>query len=189
MDHSKNDCFVTVVMSHGLTGKVYAKDMVYPVERLWQPFLGDKCPTLVNKPKLFFIQACRGDELEQPVIYESEFTLMSLNAVESPEPTRYAIPNSADLLVMYSTMEGHYSWRNPLNGSWFIQALASVFNEYSDEGRDAELYELLTTVNRKVAYEYQSNVPNNEVMDEMKEMPNFISTLTKKFTFRIKKTD
>uniref|UniRef100_T1GQM5 Caspase family p20 domain-containing protein n=1 Tax=Megaselia scalaris TaxID=36166 RepID=T1GQM5_MEGSC len=114
-DHSKYDCFLLVVMSHGLEGKVYAKDMAYPVGRLWQPFLGDSCPSLINKPKLFFIQACRGDELEKPVTYE--------------------------------------------------------------------------TVNRKVAYEYQSNVPHNEDMDEMKEMPNFVSTLTKKFILRLRKTD
>lgn len=55
-DHSKNDCFVVVVMSHGLEGKIFAKDMSYPVERLWNPFLGENCKTLINKPKLFFIQ-------------------------------------------------------------------------------------------------------------------------------------
>lgn len=117
-------------MSHGMEGKVYARDMAYPVERLWNPFLGENCKSLINKPKLFFIQAsiiknhvkflskvvlflnlqaCRGENLEKAVTYET-FAPMSrtLNLAAEPEkpPTiTYAIPNTADMLVMYSTFE------------------------------------------------------------------------------------
>lgn len=55
-DHTENDCFVLVVMSHGAEGRIFASDMSYPVERLWQPFLGENCNSLVNKPKVFFVQ-------------------------------------------------------------------------------------------------------------------------------------
>ncbi|XP_037827643.1 caspase-3-like [Lucilia sericata] len=193
-DHSNNDCLIVTVMSHGMEGKVYARDMSYPVERLWNPFLGENCRSLINKPKLFFIQACRGENLEKAVTYDA-FAPMSrtLNVNAEPEkpPTiTYAIPNTADMLVMYSTFEKYYSFRNVENGSWFIQSLCSVLNEaaagaaLTKEG--AELLRLLTAVNRKVAYEYQSNA-KYEALNQMKEMPNFLSTLTKTFYLRVKR--
>lgn len=86
---------------------------------------------------------------------------------------------------MYSTYDGHYSWRNPDNGSWFIQALCAEFNE---SGQIKDLLTLLTGVSRRVAYEYQSNVPGNEKFDAMKQMPSIVSMLTKilYFTKKIK---
>lgn len=56
MDHSDNSCLVIVALTHGESGAIYAKDHSYKVESLWSPFTGDKCATLVGKPKLFFIQ-------------------------------------------------------------------------------------------------------------------------------------
>lgn len=85
----------------------------------------------------------------------------------------------------------YYSFRNVENGSWFIQSLCSVFDEaaanealYSPKG--AEFLRLLTAVNRMVAYEYQSNA-KYEALNQMKEMPNFLSTLTKTFYLRVKR--
>lgn len=81
--------------------------MSYPVERLWNPFLGDSCKTLVNKPKLFFIQACRGENLEKAVEFQS-FAVMTRElapAAAPPQPVTYAIPSTADMLVFYSTFD------------------------------------------------------------------------------------
>ncbi|KAH8246930.1 hypothetical protein KR032_004283 [Drosophila birchii] len=191
-DHSLNDCFVLAVMSHGTEGKVYAKDMSYPVERLWNPFLGDNCKTLKNKPKIFFIQACRGENLEKAVEYSSFAVMTRELAPAVPaavQPITYAIPSTADMLVFYSTFDKFFSFRNVDDGSWFIQSLCreldiAAFNDASRR-EGAELLRLLTAVNRKVAYEYQSNT-KNEALNQMKEMPNFMSTLTKTFYLRVK---
>ena len=43
-------------MSHGSEGFVDGKDGQIPVERLWKNFTADLCPSLANKPKMFFIQ-------------------------------------------------------------------------------------------------------------------------------------
>ncbi|EDV91591.1 GH17516 [Drosophila grimshawi] len=192
-DHSQNDCFVLVLMSHGAEGKVYAKDMAYPVERLWNPFLGDSCKTLVNKPKLFFLQACRGELLEKAVEF-SAFAVMTREleppAATMAQPVTYAIPSTADMLVFYSTFDKYFSFRNVEDGSWFIQSLCRVldstanFEALQSEGID--LLRMLTEVNRRVAYEYQSNT-KNEALNQMKEMPNFMSTLTKTFQLRVKR--
>lgn len=63
-DHSKANCIVIVVMTHGSAtdienekiSKLYAYDEGYHETELWKPFLGDVCPTLRGKPKLIFIQ-------------------------------------------------------------------------------------------------------------------------------------
>lgn len=55
-DHTDSDCLVVVVMTHGESGILYTHDSKYTVETLWNPFAGTKCPTLIGKPKLFFIQ-------------------------------------------------------------------------------------------------------------------------------------
>ena len=91
----------------------------------------------------------------------------------------YVIPTLADLLVMYSTAEGYYSFRNPDQGSWFMQALCAELLENPQE----DLLTLLTSINRRVAFGYQSNVPHKHEWDASKQMPNIVSMLTKIFYF------
>ena len=52
---------VVVLMSHGEDGYIRGKDgrEIYLKEVL-QLFKPDRCPNLRNKPKMFFVQACRG---------------------------------------------------------------------------------------------------------------------------------
>lgn len=55
-DHSKHDCVLVAVLSHGDHQLLYAKDFSYKPDMLWQSFTADKCPTLAGKPKIFLIQ-------------------------------------------------------------------------------------------------------------------------------------
>lgn len=64
-DHSAYDAFVTVIMTHGGLGELYGVNGdAFPVHQLTLDFTAEKCPSLAGKPKLFFIQACRGDEYQ-----------------------------------------------------------------------------------------------------------------------------
>ena len=58
---SKPDYILTilplvVVLSHGKEGNLYSSDSQYPTQTVWEKFAGDSCATLLDKPKLFFIQ-------------------------------------------------------------------------------------------------------------------------------------
>ncbi|KAL3319427.1 apoptosis- cysteine peptidase [Cichlidogyrus casuarinus] len=65
-DHSEYDCFVACIMSHGGLGKLFGVNGdAFPVHELTAPFTADHCPSLAGKPKLFFIQACRGEDYHQ----------------------------------------------------------------------------------------------------------------------------
>jgi len=170
-DFTDFDCLAVCVLTHGDRGVLWGCDNRYAVDDLYQPFTADKCPSLAGKPKLFFIQACQGSGFDRGTFVKASET----DAVDSAQ--YYKIPTWADFLIMYSTIPGYYSWRNPSNGSWFIQALASVMPKHAHE---MDLLSMLTLVNRKVAYEYESFCPGQGDFDGNKQVPCITSMLTRR---------
>jgi caspase 7 len=55
-DHRDSACFACILLSHGEEDRIYGKDGVTPIKELTAHFRGDRCKTLLEKPKLFFIQ-------------------------------------------------------------------------------------------------------------------------------------
>nr|XP_033799250.1 caspase-3 [Geotrypetes seraphini] len=169
-DHSKRNCFVCIVLSHGDDGKIFGTDGCLELMFLTRLFRGDRCKSLVGKPKLFFIQACRGSELDAGVEADSK---------SDDYGDRQKIPVEADFLFAYSTVPGYYSWRNTLNGSWFIQSLCEMLNLHANK---LEIMHILTRVNRKVALEFESS-SNHPGFNAMKQIPCIVSMLTKELYF------
>ena len=68
-DHSNYDCFVLCLMSHGSEGFVYGADgervLLETVRNL---FSNSRCSTLNGKPKLFVIQASRGNDIDMGAV-------------------------------------------------------------------------------------------------------------------------
>ncbi|CAG2158847.1 unnamed protein product [Oppiella nova] len=135
---------------------------------------GDQCPTLASKPKIFFIQACQGDRLDEGVAVRQSFD------VTDAGHGYYRIPNYADFLIAYSTVPGYYSWRNTTQGSWFIQALTHVLGKHS---QNMDVLTMMTIVNRLVAYDYESCVPNDPSFHQKKQIPCVTSMLTRLIYF------
>ncbi|CAG5121219.1 unnamed protein product, partial [Candidula unifasciata] len=209
-DHSDHDCFACAVLSHGREGLVYARDGQVTLDMLVLPFKGDRCPSLIGKPKLFFIQACQtkrqGIYLDPPSRQSKpsrspspvspssskQHSLGSQSLTGDDDASESSgivhmrkIPIEADCLFCYSTVPGYYSWRNNQDGSWFIQALCIVLENY---GTKMELLHMLTHVNRIVAYEFAS-CSDREFGESMKQMPCIVSMLTRYVYFRPKKQD
>ncbi|XP_060067184.1 caspase-3-like [Ylistrum balloti] len=186
-DHSDCDCFGCAILSHGIEGRIYATDGILPLEMLIVPFKGERCPSLVGKPKLFFLQACRGITNEASLDLTdsvSDRSGYSEDFESCIHPLR-KIPVEADFLFSYSTVPGCYSWRNNQDGSWFIQALCIVLENY---GPKMELLHMLTQVNRIVTYEFES-CTDEEFTENIKQMPCIVSMLTRYVYFRPKKPD
>uniref|UniRef100_A0AAV2MLS8 Caspase-3 n=1 Tax=Knipowitschia caucasica TaxID=637954 RepID=A0AAV2MLS8_KNICA len=93
-DHSKHASFVCVILSHGEEGVIFGTDGFEKLDVLTRFFKGDKCKSLVGKPKLFFIQACRGSEFDAGI---------EADAVASSDSSTVRIPVEADFLYAYST--------------------------------------------------------------------------------------
>eukprot|EP00079_Xenopus_tropicalis_P032868 XP_017946639.1 PREDICTED: caspase-3 isoform X1 [Xenopus tropicalis] len=169
-DHSKRSSFVCAILSHGEDGLVYGVDGPIQIKNLTDLFRGDRCKTLVGKPKLFFIQACRGTDLDSGIETDSG---------SEPGEEIQRIPVEADFLYAYSTVPGYYSWRNTMNGSWFIQSLCEMIKLY---GPHLELIQILTCVNHMVALEFES-CSTQQAFHAKKQIPCVVSMLTKAFYF------
>uniref|UniRef100_A0A8C8SDG8 Caspase-3 n=1 Tax=Pelusios castaneus TaxID=367368 RepID=A0A8C8SDG8_9SAUR len=167
-DHSNRSSFVCVLLSHGEDGLIYGTDGPLELKMLTGLFRGDRCKSLVGKPKLFFIQACRGTDLDSGIETDSR----------PEENTCHKIPVEADFLYAYSTAPGYYSWRNSSDGSWFIQSLCLMLKTHA---KTLELMQILTRVNRKVA-EF-SSCSNKPDFHAKKQIPCIVSMLTKELYF------
>lgn len=178
-DHSDADCFVCVILSHGEEGIVFGTDKAVEIKELTTYFKGDKCPGLVGKPKVFIIQACRGYQTDAGVpVNVVDATPME----EDDVPQFIRLPIEADFLFAYSTVPGFYSWRNGMNGSWFIQALSYMLENY---GETMELQKLLTKVHRMVSQDFESE-SSTPGFYKKKQIPSMVSMLTKDLYFRKK---
>lgn len=172
-DHSQNDCLVVCILSHGEKGSIWARDIRYPVDEVYHIFTGDKCPSLAGKPKLFFVQACQGSEFDRG-------TMVMRNDIDvADSASYYKIPTWADFLIVYSTVSGYYSWRNPSKGSWFIQALTNVF---ARNAKSMDVLSMMTLVNQQVAYDFESIADSREFHGN-KQVPCITSMLTRRVFF------
>ncbi|BES87694.1 CASc [Nesidiocoris tenuis] len=178
-DYSDCDCFCLTVLTHGMDRNIlHAADGLYPAEYLWRPFTSENCVTLAGKPKIFFIQACRGTMLDGGT------RLIRYHTTETDSSgSSYKIPCMADFLIVHSTVEGYYSWRNPETGTWFIQALCHVILERHET---TDLLKMMTIVARKVALDFESFNDLYAERHGQKQVPNIMSTLIRDLYFRPK---
>ncbi|XP_008315389.1 caspase-6 [Cynoglossus semilaevis] len=183
-NHSDADCFMLIFLSHGENEHVYTHNGKIDIQEIMSLFKGDKCKSLVGKPKIFIIQACRGDKHDDPVTpcddVDSE---IKTNEVVVDASAFYTLPAGADFIMCYSVAQGYYSHRETINGSWYIQDLCELIKQYGDS---LEFTELLTLVNRKVSMRSVGSSSDRNAIGK-KQVPCFASMLTKKLYFRPKK--
>ncbi|KAI2645748.1 Caspase-6 [Labeo rohita] len=182
-NHVDADCFVCVFLSHGENGHVYAYDGQIEIKEITDLFKGDKCRSLVGKPKIFILQACRGDKHDDPVTPMDAVDSQMDNEVVVDVGSLCTLPAGADFIMCYSVAEGYYSHRETVRGSWYIQDLCEVLGRY---GSTLEFTDILTLVNRKVAYRSVENSKDRSAIGK-KQVPCFASMLTKKLFFKPKK--
>ncbi|CAH8433466.1 unnamed protein product [Schistosoma turkestanicum] len=79
-NHHEYDCLVICLMSHGTIGRIYGVDgNSLSIHELTSIFTADNCPSLAGKPKLFFIQACRGEDYQKGYVIQKESSEMIHN--------------------------------------------------------------------------------------------------------------
>lgn len=182
-DHSDADCFLLIFLSHGEQDHIYAYDGKISIQDITSLFKGDRCKSLVGKPKIFVLQACRGDKHDNPVTpcddVDSE---IKTNEVVVDASAVHTLPAGADFVMCYSVAEGYYSHRETINGSWYIQDLCELLHKY---GNSLEFTELLTLVNRKVSMRSVGSCNDRNAIGK-KQVPCFASMLTKKLYLRPK---
>ncbi|PAV78361.1 hypothetical protein WR25_06196 [Diploscapter pachys] len=141
-------------------------------------FNSKEAPLLANKPKLFFFQACRGNDIDRG-IHVPDTTSTNTSTYSNDKK-----PIEADFIVCHASAPNYISLRKPPSlgynrdddGSWFVYAICEVFGKFAAE---EDLYSLLTRVNNLVA-ERDGKTKNGV---NVKQIPEFSSRLTKKFYF------
>lgn len=121
-----SDCFVCCILTHGGPSVLYGNDTTMkkakPVPRkiLREAVLANyKCKKLANKPKLFFVQACRKDLNKEG----------SGDVTPAYRDARERAPAS-DICIVAATTEDTFAYRNG-SGSLFIQSLCQVFEAFA----------------------------------------------------------
>ncbi|KAF3839220.1 hypothetical protein F7725_017937 [Dissostichus mawsoni] len=140
-DHHSGDSSVVCLLSHGL-------DWVF------ESFDNAHCPLLQNKPKMFFIQACRGEEMDCGVeqidgpMRTCSPSCEQRDAGREVDPSsrqrgglgRIKLPQRSDMICGYASLKGTAAMRNTKRGSWFIQELNSSLRL---NARDTHLADIL----------------------------------------------
>ncbi|XP_049743768.1 caspase-10 isoform X3 [Elephas maximus indicus] len=177
-DNVDRDCFVCCILTHGNLGAVYSSDeALIPIREIMSQFTAQQCPGLAHKPKLFFIQACQGDEIQPSVSIEAD----ALNPEKLPSAPRQvslqdSIPVEADFLLGLATVPGYVSFRHPEKGSWYIQSLCNHLKDLVP--RHEDILSILTAVNNDVSRQADKD-------GTKKQMPQPAFTLRKKLVFPV----
>ncbi|CAG9767465.1 unnamed protein product [Ceutorhynchus assimilis] len=178
--HKKRDCFAIFVLTHGNKDELWAKDTYYdPAVELWGQFTSDKCPSLAGKPKLFFLQACQGQNFDYGIKLELP-RLKQPGYTEFDGHFSYNLPVNADFLIFYATYEGYYAFRNDVTGSPWVTILCQELQKHH---KNSDILTILTFVNRRLAIEYSSNNSSESSKDGKKQISYFKSSLIRLLVF------
>lgn len=172
-------------MTHGDNERLSAFDKEYNRQELMESFVNDRCKSLQGKPKLFFIQACRGkkyDFKDSSKRSQKQRGAVDVDAKSFGNPQTFFEATNADTLVMCSSQPGFVSFRNRENGSWLIQALCFELKKCRNECNGSDLLQMLTKVIRRVSLMISVG-SGGEIYQQL---PTFSSNLTKTFVIKSK---
>ncbi|XP_038614752.1 caspase-7-like [Tachyglossus aculeatus] len=159
------DCFVSILSSHGQEGLVFGNQgRAVHLAQLLHTLDPRNCSALAGKPKILFIQACRGEEKDPGVWVEVDSASQDGDGTFSLLP---ALPeNSA---VSFACCPGYGAFRGG-GSSWLLETLLRLLQ---GEERHRELMPFLTLLNGTVARDFEAG----GAFSGQKAMPCFVSTL------------
>lgn len=137
-------CCLVTLMSHGENGFIKIKgNHRVSLEDVFEMFNNKNCPALHEKPKIFIIQACRGEKRDNGV--ETDDEPMDLDDISD----RKRLPTFSDYFIIYPTQADHVALRHPSTGSVMIEAMTDIFKKYGNKWHIADFF---TQVNNKVVH-------------------------------------
>ncbi|XP_071476206.1 uncharacterized protein [Diadema antillarum] len=137
------------VMTHGRQDGILGTDEnVVTIKEIMARLSGKRCPALIDKPKMVFIQACRGSNVQESafdgMVYDENIkprasgdgdaittdnsANIQYDGHETDQPlVTDGIPDNSDIYVAFATSDGYFSIRHKEKGTWFVQAICEEF--------------------------------------------------------------
>ncbi|KAM8868801.1 caspase-2 isoform 5-T6 [Spinachia spinachia] len=195
--HGTMDSCVVCLLSHGVEGAIYGTDgQLLQLDWVFESFDNAHCPLLQNKPKMFFIQACRGEEMDCGVEQvdgpvrtcspsceqrdagrEGQGDASARQRGDMGRP-RIKLPQRSDMICGFASLKGQNictaAMRNTKRGSWFVQELDKRLRLHA---RDTHLADIMVQVNLHIK-EREGYAPGT-AHHRCKEMSEFTSSLCK----------
>ncbi|XP_065648947.1 caspase-3-like isoform X1 [Hydra vulgaris] len=177
------DCIMVLISSHGNQKGIVCKDnKTILLNDIIEKFSGQKSRIQTQTPKIFFIQACRGEEDDKGIHILQKSSLNDCTLM--PDSATKPFSFYKNIFVAYSTTENKKAYSYPyhpvksknsekLYGSWFILCLLSIFKEYSEKD---DLLTMLTRVNKAMCF-YGDD-------EEKKQISSQVNRLTYKIYFK-----
>ncbi|XP_075956101.1 caspase a-like [Anarhichas minor] len=182
----ETDSVLVVIMSHGKLGSVLGVDWKkeisdnerpdeFPIDNIYKHLGPEKCPALLNKPKIIIIQACRGGGEGSVLVTDgANPAVVSDNAGEEnieDDGLRF-VNKEKDFISLLSCTPDTVSYRHSGDGSFLIQYVVEVFTAFAQKEDIEELF-------RKVMQRFEDfSIPAKRQMPTKDRC-----TLTKRFYF------
>ncbi|XP_064468358.1 caspase-7-like isoform X2 [Ornithodoros turicata] len=168
-DHSSSCCLCLFLLSHGKSDAIICSDgQEIQLSKVYTMFDPRNCKGLAAKPKLFFVQASRRDEVDIGVRHDGPAHTDAWSSTE-------LLPGYDDFFGFYATSPGQHAYRDEYHGSFFIQTLCDVLE------RSFRFNDFLTMMTLVQFYVSEKEIPFLNQMT--KQMPNTCSTLRKNLRF------
>ncbi|XP_072884069.1 caspase-14-like isoform X1 [Hemitrygon akajei] len=141
-------CSFVFILAHGSEGKVKGRDgEEADLEEIFDMFNNEECLHLQQKPKVFVIQACRGDKRDHGA------NLVQFQGYYPSEAEK--LPMVSDTFVVYPSRPGYVAYRHRTQGSYMITFMTEVFKSH---GNQEHLSDLFVRVSRQmVSGKYNGN--------------------------------
>ena len=156
---------VLVFLSHGeINGSntITTSDnrIIYVETEILPLFTAEKCPALAFIPKLFIIQACRGEKLN--VIGDTVKTeALPFNRVKKELSIQEAC-------VINATLPFYVALRHEATGSIFINVLCDTLRNHADH---AEFKELMLIVSKRIVEMKADVIIDEEIVPNVRSVP------------------
>ncbi len=172
IDHTHNDSFICCLLSHGDSDYIYGTDdkPVY-LDGVRKQVIN--CKSLFGKPKMFFVQACRGGTL--PDAHKVEVDDHSI-------PGKVLLPDACDVFFGYATSPNTKACRFTDTGSWYITELCKAIDNYPTQ----DLLTIVQIAQHEVCTrdEYIYTRREGKVDKSYRQSPQMVSTLVRKVYFK-----
>ncbi|XP_003738201.1 caspase-7-like [Galendromus occidentalis] len=176
--HEGHQAFVLILMSHGGLDHIYGSDYnAVNLQDIFEMFNNFNCPGLREIPKLFFIQACRGDLPDNGTSARDRSTCSADGDQVQSDAGAYLdrgdsglgnifplrsrrISCWSDIYIAYAVVGGYESLRDLRSGSWFLKAVFDVMARHAHaEDLDTLMERVSERVLEKVRTDGQRQCP------------------------------